>query len=426
MIKNEIINWLHKQSTIVENLSFVTILQLFYVVSPLITFPYLTHVLGMELYGMIITAQVLVSYANLIINFGSDKVCAKHIAIYHGNKEKQSEVLCSVFYVRLILWAVCFCLYIGVVLLVPSYRFFVLLFLIFYSTTLNDLFFPQYFFQGIEKMKFSTLISVGARLVFIILIFFIVKSPTDYIYVPVLYGLGSVFSGLISFVLIFSKMKYHFYTPSLKTCLWYVKDASPLFVVDLILTIKDKFNVLLLGVFCGMATVVVYDIGTKINSLMNKPAEIISTVMLPSFSRSRNIAKFNMGLHVMVTIVICGIILVNIFMPQIVNFFIHKEIELIPLRIFSISPLFLSINTYMASNLFVAFGYNKYQLYSILVATAAYLAALAIVYFTGNLSNIFGFILLTLTAYFVEFVYRIYLSRKVLLNEELRISKKNL
>ena len=99
---NRVVHWMRNRASLVENMSYVTILQVFYVVSPLITFPYLTKVLGTELYGLIITAQVLVSYATLIINFGSDKVCAKHVAINQGNKEKQSEVLCSVFSVRFI------------------------------------------------------------------------------------------------------------------------------------------------------------------------------------------------------------------------------------------------------------------------------------------------------------------------------------
>lgn len=418
IIISDIFTWIGRRSTIVENMSYVTVLQIFNVVSPLITYPYLTEVLGTELYGLIITAQVLVSYANLIINFGSDKVCAKHIAIYHGDKQKQSEVLCSVFSVRFLLWIICLLLYIIVVILVPEYRDSYLLFLIFYATTLNDLFFPQYFFQGIEKMKFSTLINVGARLLFIVLIFFFVKAQSDYLYVPVLYGLGCLFSGIISFVLIFFKLKYKIYIPNFKTCWWYVKDASPLFAVDLILTIKDKFNIILLGLFSGMTNVVIYDIGTKINSLMNKPSEIVSTVMLPRFSRNRDIRKFIVLLKAMVLLVLCGIAIVNIFLPQIVDFFIHKQVELMPLRVFSFSPLFLSVNTYIAFNLFVAFGYNKYQLYSILVATGAYLVSLSIVFFTNNMNSLFGFVLITLVAYFVEFIYRIYLAK-----DELRKNK---
>ena len=413
----EILDWVRHRATLMENLSYVTILQIFYVVSPLITYPYLTRVLGTELYGLVITAQVLVSYASLIINFGSDKVCAKHVAINQDNKDKQSEVLCSVFFVRLYLWGICLFVYAGLVFLIPTYRNAIALFMLFYGTTFNDLLFPQFFFQGIEKMKYSTVISVGARTLFIILVFFVVKTPNDYLYVPILYALGSIISGIISFVLLFVKMQYRFYLPSIKTCCWYVKDCSPLFAVDLILTIKDKFNVLLLGLFSGMSNVVVYDLGTKINSFVNKPNEIISTVMLPRFSRDRDTRKFKKVLWVVALIAAILIIIVNIFLPYIVYFFIHEEINLWPIRLFSIAPLFLSVSSCIAYNLLVAFGYNKYQLYSIIVATGAYLLSLFFIYITNNLSSLYGFIIMAMAAYFVELLYRIYLAKKVIAKE---------
>ena len=76
-----------RHKTILENFSWVAAVEVFMLFAPLITYPYLTKILGMELYGLVITAQVLAGYATLIIDFGSNSVVAKHVSINRDNKE---------------------------------------------------------------------------------------------------------------------------------------------------------------------------------------------------------------------------------------------------------------------------------------------------------------------------------------------------
>ena len=61
-----------RNRTLVQNTSYITILQVFNVIAPLITYPYLVRVIGRDMYGVFITAQVLVSYISLFVIWGSD------------------------------------------------------------------------------------------------------------------------------------------------------------------------------------------------------------------------------------------------------------------------------------------------------------------------------------------------------------------
>lgn len=65
---------------LIENFSYLAFLQVFLLLYPLITYPYLVDVLGKEIYGIVLTAQMLASYASLFIDFGSNFVCAKHVS----------------------------------------------------------------------------------------------------------------------------------------------------------------------------------------------------------------------------------------------------------------------------------------------------------------------------------------------------------
>lgn len=44
------------------------------------------------------------------------------------------------------------------------------------------------------------------------------------------------------------------------------------------------------------------------------------------------------------------VLIVNLFLPWIVKLFLHSEIDLLPLRMFSIVPIFLSVSIVIGNN----------------------------------------------------------------------------
>lgn len=397
-----------------QNFSYVTILQLFTLLAPLITYPYLVRVLGQNLYGIVLTAQMLASYVSMVIDFGSNEVCAKHVSIYRDNKSKLSEILSAVLCTRFILWVASFFVYSVVVILVPSYREYALLFFISYFLSIQEFLFPQFFFQGIEQMKFTTYITIIIRLFFICLVFFIVKDESDVLMVPILYSVGYFLGGLASLFIIRNKMDVHFQRPTFEQMKFYVKDSSAIFATNMICTIKDKFNYLLVGLFSGMSNVVVYDLGLKINGFIEKPAGIVRVVLFPRMAKSRNVETLKKTIYITVIFVSLMVLIVNIFLPWIVEFFIKdKDIDLLPLRIFTIAPILLSASVLIASNYLVAFGHNKYVLYSIIVTTSVYLLSLAYLFFTHKMNGLYSFISLSLISYATELIYRLFVLKKL-------------
>ena len=129
---------------------------------------------------------------------------------------------------------------------------------------------------------------------------------------------------------------------------------------------------------------------------------IINTVMFPRFSKTRDVSKFK-RLFILTIIVIVGIVVVaNLFLPYIVEFFIHKQVDLIPIRIFFLAPIMVAISGLISQNLFIAFGYNRYVFYSIIVATVTYIILLLLMLVSNNLGSLYSFINLALVSYFVE------------------------
>ena len=395
----------HKQ--IIENFSYLGFLQFFLLIYPLITYPYLVKVLGRELYGVVLTAQMLTSYASLLIDFGSNYVCAKHVSINRDNPHILSEIVSNVLFVRFLLFIACGFIYLIVTLVIPAYRDHFWLFILTYAFTTNDLLFPQFFFQGIEKMKFISIINIVTKVLMVFLIFMLIKSAEDVLLVPVIYSIGYVVGGLIALYQIVYKMKIRFVLPTLKASLFYLKDSSSIFATDLICTIKDKLSYLLVGTFVGMSEVVIYDLGLKLHGIAAKPYMLISMVMFPRFAKNRNINQLKRVLIISFFITLLVVAVANIFLNNIVLFFIHEECELLPLRLFLIGPLILSISYILSNNMFVAFGYNRYVFYSMIITTSTYVICLFLAFIFTEMNTIMTFICISLISYVAELFYRL-------------------
>ena len=71
---------LMRNKTVLVNFSYLSILQIFTIVFPLLTYPYLLRVVGLELYGVLVFAQTIISYVSLVINFGFNMSGARNVA----------------------------------------------------------------------------------------------------------------------------------------------------------------------------------------------------------------------------------------------------------------------------------------------------------------------------------------------------------
>ena len=158
-----------------------------------------------------------------------------------------------------------------------------------------------------------------------------------------------------------------------------------------------------------MGNVVIYDLGFKLMGLASKPSGIITTVLLPRFAQSRNIKKLQQVLVFVFLISVGMVVLMNIFMEPIVQFFLHQEVDILPIRLFSIVPIFLCPSVVIANNFFIGFGYNKFMFYSISFTTVVYLVLLFVIWLTGYIHSLYSFIFLAIISYLVELIYRLYI-----------------
>ena len=391
----------------------MSLLQCFTLIAPLLTYPYLVRTLGSELYGWVILAQVVASYASIVVGFGFNEVTARHIAIHRGNEEKLSEIISSVMFTRLCLWVVSLLLYCFIIVMIPAYRAYKWLFLLSFGCTFNELLFPIFYFQGIEKMGYITWITLIIRAISVIGIFLSVRTASDYLIVPALTGLSYIIGGILALYIIFVRHRVKFHIPSYRTIKQYLGDSSTIFLTNVISTIKDKLNYILMGTFVPMSQIVIYDLGSKIAGLLMQPVNIIATVLYPRISQTANIKLFKTGLYVVLGYMMIAVLSCYVFLPEIAGFFVGESVALGPIKIYLLAPVFLGASMFIAYNFLTAFNHVSYILKSIIVTTCVYLLLLAAAYFMGALQYVITFVIITVTSYLAELIYRVIASRKI-------------
>lgn len=257
---------------------------------PLLTYPYLIRVLGVDLYGRVVFAQAILGYFVILIDFGFNISATKEISVHRNNKNKLNEIVSSVFIIKGLLFVIsvaCFMVILNFIEQAENYK---LLYYLTLYVCLNNWLFPIWYFQGLENMKYITLINLGSRSIFLVLIFVLIKSQNDYLYFPIINGVGVIISILTALFVIFFKHGIRLFLPDKSVLSYYLNESIPIFISNISIKVYVSSNKVLLGAFLGMGSVAFYDLAEKLVSMLRMPQGILSQVLFPKMSRERNLS----------------------------------------------------------------------------------------------------------------------------------------
>jgi PST family polysaccharide transporter len=179
------------------NIFALSVLQFSNYLVPLIVLPYLVRVLGPESYGLTTFTQAFIAHFILIVDFGFNLSGTKQISINRNDPKALREDVSTIFFLRLILLSLSAGLVFGISGFVPELQGHDDLLWITFLTVFGQALFPQWYFLGLEKMRWIALISLVPRLATIPLYFVLVTSPDDFIVSQSIASAGIVVSGLL-------------------------------------------------------------------------------------------------------------------------------------------------------------------------------------------------------------------------------------
>ena len=232
-----------------SNFASLSVLQAANYILPLIILPYLVRVIGVEKFGLVVFAQAIIQYFIIITDFGFNLSATREIATNREDISKLSTIFSSVLAIKSILLIVCFGILVILVTVFDKFSSDAEIYLFTYGLVIGNFLFPVWFFQGMEKMKFITALTVLGRVIYIVLLFVFVPQESDYMKVPLLNSIGMITTGLISVALAMKKFKVRLRIPAMSAMISQFRNSSQFFLSRVSVSLYSSFNTLILGFF---------------------------------------------------------------------------------------------------------------------------------------------------------------------------------
>lgn len=297
---------------ILENLISLSSLQIIGMILPLITLPYLIRVLGFDHYGIVILAITLINYFQSLTDFSFKITATRDVSVFRANQKKLNVIYSKVMIVKIIFLLISLILITIIVLLYPTFYNERLVFFLSTLTLIGYTLFPEWFFQGIEKMKYITFLNIGIKLFFTICVFIFIKEKEDYWIYPLLQGLGLIGAGFVGQYIVVKTYKLRFILLKKQMVKNTIKSNVPIFINQFLPNLYNTTTTLLLGLITGSSLVGIYDSINKVVSLGITLLNIVSSVFFPFLNRRKEaFNKYKNYMGGLSIVMVIGIIAVN-------------------------------------------------------------------------------------------------------------------
>ena len=386
----------NKYKVIVHNTTYLSVLEILKMVMPFVALPYLISTVGADKYGLVVFAQAIISYFIIFINFGLDVSAVKNVSINRSDNEKLSEVVSSVLIIKAFLFILSF-LALGV------------LFLLSFLSCFSEILFPVWFYQGVEKMKYITLIRFTSIFFYTVTVFIFIKNESDYLLIPLLQSLGWLLSGVISFFMLIRVEKISLFVPTIESIRRYFKESVPFFVSRVSVVINASMAKTICGIFFSMHEVAVFDLAQKIAMTALVPLQMLNQALFPHIAKTLDRKFVNKCFRLILLATGCIIVIVYILAPFAVFVLsdgkLPESVDI--LHVFSLFIFSGGITSFTGSPVLVSFGYSKPFNRSVVLSTFVLIVIYMVLYFTNSFS-IINFALALGFAEFVIAIYRLY------------------
>ncbi|TRO40101.1 hypothetical protein EQ832_08510 [Pseudomonas sp. ALS1131] len=273
------------KKVLLSNFFSLLMLRGFQFLIPLITFPYLIRVIGIEKFGLVNFAFALSVFFGAVIQFGFGITITREIARNRESSIRLVKIYSATMVSSALLGLGCAVLFSIVVISVDRFNNELMLYALTFIYVAFQSLFPDWFFRGVEKMKYIALLSLGANCLSLTGILLFVRQENDFLLVPLFNAIAAFFLYVVSIVLIRYKFHLEFELPGLKEIGHVYRVGSHAFIAQFTPNLYNNAAVFLLGLFQGPSVVGLYAAATKVIDAVISIGYILASTFLPYLSR---------------------------------------------------------------------------------------------------------------------------------------------
>jgi len=218
---------------------------------PLAVLPYLVRVLGMEMYGLMAFAQSFAQYFTVLADYGFNFSATRSMAQHKDDHLRTSRLFCSVYLIKMCLTTLGAIVLGLIVISVPVFHSDASYFLAAYLTVVGSTLFPVWYFQGIERMRYISVISGLSRLAGAVCLLVFVHRPEDTLLAILIQSGSFVVSGGIGMAVAIRTFRFKPAWPTMDVIRETLAEGWHLFLSSSAMGLYTNTNVFLVGVLSG-------------------------------------------------------------------------------------------------------------------------------------------------------------------------------
>ena len=264
-----------------SNFTSLSILQISNYLFPLILLPYLVRILGAEKYGLISFAIAFNAYFTTLCDYGFNLSGTKFISVNRDSIEKLSTAFSAIILIKFLLFILSFIILLAVVFSFDRFTNEWQVYILCAGFVLGNVFFPVWFFQGIEKMKYISFIQILIRFFFTVSVFLFVLSENDYLLYVLLLSLSQILIGCVGLFTALIKFRITLRIPKLESVKFHLKDGWNIFLSMISINVYTTSNTFILGLFAPDLVVGYFAAADKLRLAFQGIISVISQTVYP-------------------------------------------------------------------------------------------------------------------------------------------------
>lgn len=268
---------------LIKNFLYNAFYQIFILLVPLITTPYIARILGPNGVGINAYTSSIIQYFVLFGGIGVDLYGNRQIAFVRDSKEKRTQAFYEIFIMRFFTVFLAYIFFLVFLFLIGNYHAFYLAQSVQIIAVAFDI---SWFFMGMENFAVTVIRNLIIRILTLASIFMLVKSYSDlWLYILIL----SV-STLLGNATLFFNLRKYITLPRFKLHLWrHFKPSLMMFLPQVAMQVYLVLNKTMLGSLDSVSSAGYFDQSDKIVKMILSIVTATGTVMLPhvanAFSR---------------------------------------------------------------------------------------------------------------------------------------------
>lgn len=353
----------------------------------------------------------------LFTDYGFNLIGPREIA--HQDNSKEREILfINIFFAKILL------------LFISSIMFFLILmtlniinnidiklYIISYLVVIGNVLFPIWYFQGIQEMKYITLVNVIARFISVIGIFYFVKQPTDYYLASFFQSITPIIAAICSWIILLKNYREIYIFPNKQMIKILFIKGWDVFISTIATNLYTASNVVFLGIFTNN-TIVGYFSGAQ--KIILNVIQLISSIIQAIYPYITRLIKDSQEktlifLRKIIFLIGGGTFVISVLIFTFADFIVklllgsNYEQSIILLKLLSFLPFIVSLSNIFGIQTMLVFGLQRQ--FSKILMSAGFLNTVIVLPLTYFYQDIGTAVSVIITEVFVTIVMYIILRK---------------